>query len=46
MRRIARVDKNQAEIVSALRKAGARVLHLHQHGEGCPDILVGFLGIL
>jgi len=42
MRHIAKTDKNQAEIVAALRKIGARVLLLHQHGSGCPDLLVGF----
>lgn len=46
MRRIARVDKNQNEVVAALRKAGAKVLLLHQHGDGCPDILTGFRGNL
>lgn len=44
MRQIARVDKNQAEIVQALRQAGATVLLLHQVGAGCPDILVGHRG--
>lgn len=44
MRRAARVDANQVEIVSALRKAGATVQHLHSIGLGCPDILVGFRG--
>ena len=40
MRRDARVDENQMDIVKALRKCGAAVLHLHQIGQGCPDILV------
>ncbi len=40
--RAAKVDANQAEIVKALRKAGATVQHLHKVGEGCPDLLVGF----
>ena len=44
MRRIARVDRNQAEIVQALRGMGATVQHLHTIGKGCPDILVGFGG--
>jgi hypothetical protein len=44
MRKIAKVDKNQTEIVQALRKAGATVQHLHQVGSGCPDILVGYHG--
>lgn len=40
MRRDARVDMNQLDIVKTLRKCGATVLHLHQIGQGCPDILV------
>ena len=46
MRLKARVDKNQTEIVMALRAAGAKVLLLHQKGQGCPDLLVGFRGRL
>ncbi len=41
MRRAARTDRNQAEIVQALRRAGASVLLLHRVGQGCPDILCG-----
>jgi len=44
MRRKARVDANQKEIVEALRSQGATVLHLHTVGGGCPDILVGYYG--
>lgn len=44
MRRQARVDDNQAEIVAALRKIGASVQPLHAVGSGCPDILVGWRG--
>jgi hypothetical protein len=44
MRRNARTDTNQREIVQALRDRGATVLHLHQLGKGCPDILVGYGG--
>ena len=40
MRTAARVDSNQLDIVNALRKCGADVLHLHTIGKGCPDILV------
>jgi hypothetical protein len=40
MRVAARIDKNQPEIVSAFRKFGWSVLHLHTIGKGCPDILV------
>lgn len=38
----AKVDRNQAEIVEALRKAGATVTPLHTVGGGCPDLLVGY----
>lgn len=44
MRRAAKVDANQAEIVADLRAIGATVQLLHAVGEGCPDILVGFRG--
>ena len=40
-----RVDKNQKDIVIALRDAGYSVQHLHSVGSGCPDILVGINGI-
>lgn len=45
MRRAAKVDRNQSEIVDALRKAGATVQPLHTVGAGCPDLLVGFRGL-
>lgn len=44
MRR-AKVDRNQSEIVSALRDFGATVTSLHRVGEGVPDLLVSFLGV-
>ena len=44
MRYIAKVDRNQREIVQALRDAGASVQLLHQVGKGCPDALIGFRG--
>lgn len=40
MRRAAKVDANQADIVSALRKAGCRVQSLAAIGDGVPDLLV------
>jgi hypothetical protein len=40
MRRSAKVDANQSEIVAALRKAGAHVQSLAAVGTGCPDLLV------
>jgi len=42
MRRAARADDNQAEIVQALLRMGATVQHLHSVGDGCPDIVCGF----
>lgn len=44
MRRAAHVDRNQAEIVEALRQVGATVQHLHGVGHGCPDLVAGFRG--
>lgn len=40
MRRASRSDENQTAVVAALRKAGAKVQHLHGVGGGCPDLLV------
>ena len=45
MRRAAKVDANQREVVAALRGAGATVQPLHAVGEGCPDLLVGYKGL-
>ena len=42
MRRAARTDANQAEIVADLRKVGCSVQPLHRVGQGCPDLLVGY----
>lgn len=38
-------DRNQKEIVAALRNAGASVHVLSQVGKGFPDLLIGYLGI-
>lgn len=46
MRIAARRDANHAAIVKALRKVGCTVLDLGAVGNGCPDLLVGFAGIL
>lgn len=46
MRKYAKIDDNQPDIVDALRKAGARVLSLASVGNGCPDLLVGAHGKL
>lgn len=45
MRRKAKVDDNQSEIVTALRKIGCTVQPLHDVGRGVPDLLVGYHGI-
>jgi hypothetical protein len=45
MRRAAKVDRNQAEIVKAFRDCGMTVQVLSAVGKGCPDTLVGFRGI-
>lgn len=39
--RIARVDKNQGEIVNAFRTLGYSVHFTHALGRGFPDIVVG-----
>ena len=44
MRRKARVDENQQEIVNALRQVGCSVVSLAPIGDGCPDLLVGHRG--
>lgn len=44
MRRAAKTDRNQSEIVAALRRLGATVQPLHAVGQGCPDLLAGFRG--
>lgn len=44
MRRAAKVDANQSDIVDVLRAAGATVQPIHMIGKGCPDLLVGFRG--
>jgi len=45
VRRAAKVDANQTEIVNALRQVGASVQSLASTGKGCPDLLVGFRGV-
>lgn len=44
MRRAAKVDANQVEIVDYLRRNGATVQILSMVGKGCPDLLVGYGG--
>jgi hypothetical protein len=45
MRRAAKVDSNQKEIVDGLKSMGFSVCHLHTLGKGRPDILVGGYGM-
>ena len=40
--RAKKIDANQLEIVSALRRCGAIVQSLASVGDGVPDLLVGF----
>ena len=40
-----RVDRNQPEIVEALREVGASVGHTHAIGQGFPDVVVGVQGL-
>lgn len=44
MRRAAKVDANQEQVVQALRAAGATVQTLAAVGKGVPDLLVGYQG--
>lgn len=44
MRRAAKIDRNQPEIVAALRAIGADVFSLAAVGNGIPDLLVGYQG--
>lgn len=44
MRRDAKVDANQTQLIRDLRKLGCSVQPLHMIGRGCPDLLVGYRG--
>ena len=44
MRRAARIDANQPEIVKGLREAGVEVQSLAGMGDGVPDLLVSWGG--
>ncbi|PLC06385.1 hypothetical protein CY658_04950 [Variovorax sp. RO1] len=46
MRRAAKIDANQTQVVSALRAAGVSVQSLAAVGNGVPDLLCGFRGKL
>ncbi len=45
MRRRARVDANQPDVVARFEQWGASVTHMHQLGRGAPDILIGLCGV-
>lgn len=42
VRRAARVDENQPDIIAALRRIGVSVQPLHMVGKGCPDAVIGY----
>jgi hypothetical protein len=44
MKYAAKADRNQPEIVAALRKFGAKVTPTHTVGQGFPDLVVAFNG--
>ena len=44
MRRAAKIDSNQDQVVSALRAAGAKVQSLAAIGQGVPDLLCQYKG--
>lgn len=44
MRRAAKVDDNQQQIIDALKGIGATVQPLHHVGGGVPDLAVGWQG--
>jgi hypothetical protein len=41
-----RVDENQKQIIHTFIALGASVLNLSRVGEGCPDILIGYKGVI
>lgn len=45
MRRAARVDSNQADLVGLWRSVGVSVQALHAVGKGCPDVLLSMDGL-
>ena len=45
MRKAAKTDANHSQVVNALRQVGASVQSLAATDKGCPDLLVGYLGI-
>lgn len=45
MRRRAKADANQQQIVRELRALGMSVRHTHTIGQGFPDLAVGWRGV-
>ena len=45
MRRAAKIDSNQTEVINALKAAGASVQSLAALGKGVPDLLVSINGV-
>ena len=46
MRKHGKIDRNQIEIVAALRQIGAWVQSVADVGNGCPDLIVAYHGRL
>ncbi len=46
MRRDSKIDANQREIVAVARGCGALVYHTHMVGQGFPDLVIGYRGIV
>ena len=44
MRRAAKIDTNQTELVEVIKAMGGTVQSLAPVGKGCPDLLVGWRG--
>lgn len=44
MRGFAKTDRNQPEIVAAMRSLGVSVQSMHKIGQGCPDLLCAIAG--
>jgi len=45
VRRAAKTDDNQSDIVAGLRSIGASVQILAAVGKGCPDLAIGYRGV-
>ena len=40
-----KADANQPAVIAALRREGYSVTPIHRVGQGCPDLLVGAMGV-